>query len=75
MPYKLSKVAKNQINEIQYALDCSVSDAINHALESMHAFENITNDQILNWLDTNHKAELNKWELDNEGKRAKIDSN
>lgn len=72
---KLSEVAEKQINEIQYALGCSRPKAICHALEAMNAFEEITDDQIFNWLDTHHKEKLNEWEVKNEGKRAKLASN
>jgi predicted transcriptional regulator len=75
MSIKLSEVAEKQINEIQYALGCSRPKAISHALETMNAFEQITDDQILNWLDTNHKEKLHDWEVGNEGKRAKLSSN
>lgn len=72
---RLSKLAEEQINEIQYALGCSKQDAISHALESQNAFERITDDQIYNWLDTNHKGKLEGWMKRNEGKQVKIESN
>ena len=62
MPIKLSKLAETQVNEIMYALGCTKSEAISHALESQNAFEQITDDQILNWLDTNHKKQLEEWQ-------------
>ncbi len=75
MAIKLSELAEIQINEIRYALGCTQSEAISHALESQHAFEQITDDQIFNWLDTNNKKQLEDWQLKNDNKRAKIDSN
>ncbi len=72
---KLSIVAEKQIVEIQYALGCSKANAINHALESQHAFESITDDQIFNWLDTYHKDQLEAWRIDNKDKVSKTPSN
>lgn len=75
MAIKLSPLAEKQLNDIMYALGCTKSEAICHALESQEAFENITEDQIFNWLDTNYKEQLIKWELSMVGKRAIIDNN
>jgi len=75
MPIKLSEIAETQINEIVYALGCTKSQAISHALESQHAFEKITEDQIFNWLEDNHKEALAKWQTENDSKLAKIEAN
>jgi len=75
MPIKLSQVAETQIAEIMYALGCTKSEAISHALESQNAFEKITDDQIINWLDTNHSEALIKWQTDNDGKLSDVASN
>ncbi len=71
----VSELAEQQLTEIVYALGCSRLDAISHALESQNAFEQITDDQIFNWLDTEHKDKLIAWQLTNKGKRAEIESN
>lgn len=75
MSIKLSEVAETQIIEIMYDLGCTKSEAISHALESQHAFEKITDDQIINWLDTNHKEALEKWQTENDSKLSKVASN
>lgn len=75
MPLKLSKLAEMQIAEIQYALNCTRSEAISTALESQHAFEQITDDQIINWLDTNHPEKLTEWQKKHDGQLADVEPN
>lgn len=75
MSIKLTPVAEKQVIEIQYALGCTKSQAISIALESMNAFEQITDDQIYNWLDDNHKEKLLEWNKKNEGKLSNVPAN
>jgi hypothetical protein len=72
---KLSPLAEIQLNEIQYSFGCSKNKAISYALESLHAFENIRQDQVLNFLDTYNTRQLQEWEIDNQDKRVKIENN
>lgn len=72
---KLSPLAEEQLKAIQYSFGCSKNKALSHALESLHAFEVITEDQVLNWLDTNHKKELENWEIENVDGRVKLENN
>lgn len=71
----LSQLAQKQLAEIQYAFGCGKDKAISYALESLHAFESISGDQVLNWMDDNYKEELQKWETDNADKRVKLENN
>lgn len=72
---KLSKLAETQLNEIQYAFGCSKQKAISYALESLHAFETLTNDQIYNWLDDNKKQEFLEWQMKHKDDRVPLKSN
>ena len=72
---KLSPLAEKQLIEIQYAFGCSKNKAISYALESLHAFENVTDDQIYNHLETNHSRNFNEWMKDNSDNRIKLESN
>jgi len=67
----LDDVAERHFNEVAYSLDlphkskASYSDIINHCLNELRAFEDITDDQVTNWLDSNHKDAYDKWVKDN----------
>lgn len=72
---ELSLLAQVQVAEIMYALGCTKIEAISHALESQHAFEQVTDDQIFNWLEDNHAEAFKNWMLKNDANRVKLESN
>lgn len=62
----LSDKAAQYLAEVQYSLDkgngvCSQSECISHSLEELAAFEKITDDQVTNWLQTNHPTQYNEF--------------
>lgn len=66
----LDDVAEKYFNEVMFSLDlphktASQSDVISHILNEAAAFECITQDQLSNWLDNNHKEAYKKWIKDN----------
>ena len=71
----LSKLAEKQLIEIQYAFGCTEEDAVSYALESLHAFETITDDQIYNWLHTKHPEQLEVWQQVNNEDRILLENN
>jgi hypothetical protein len=62
----LSAMAEKQFNEIAYSLDLphkkpGNSDFINHALEECLLFEEITGDQITNFIATKYPKKYKAW--------------
>lgn len=68
----LSAIAESHFYELAYSLDLphkktSQSDIVNHCIEECQAFEEITGDQITNYLSTNfpdkYKEYINKHKI------------
>jgi hypothetical protein len=59
---KLTELAETHLNNLQYGMEtqrpdgtATYSDAVNYTMENEALFEEITGDQILNWLMDNHR--------------------
>jgi hypothetical protein len=62
----LSEVAESHFHELSYSLDLphkktTQADIINHCMEECKAFEDITGDQITNYLLTNFPDQYKEW--------------
>jgi len=73
----LSELAQKQLNEIQYAFGCGKEKAISYALESLHAFETVTDNQIYTYLESvaEHQVGFEKWLREHQADRVKLLSN
>lgn len=71
----LSKLAEKQLNEIQYAFGCGKDKAISYALESLHAFEEMSGDQVYSYLEENCPDAFIKWQTEHKDDRVKLESN
>jgi hypothetical protein len=74
----LSDNAERQFNELEYSLDLphkrtSQSDIVNHCMEECLAFEEITDDQITNYLATNFPEKYTQWLKDRNVKQYNED--
>jgi hypothetical protein len=63
----LDKIGEKHFNDVAYSLDLpnknrvTQSDCINHCLMECKMFEDITGDQITNWLNTFFEKEYAAW--------------
>jgi hypothetical protein len=73
----LSTLAQKQLNEIQYAFGCGKEKAISYALECLHAFEAVTDNQVYNYLESvaEHQEGFEKWLAEHQDDRVKLLSN
>lgn len=67
MTITLSDIAEKHFHNVNYGLEVpektnpNQSDVINHCMEECLAFEEITDDQITNYLVTNYPEQYKAW--------------